>query len=252
MNIVEALQPDLPARIAIVGGGGKTTAMFQLARQLPGLVWTTTTTHLGTDQLDETDQHFILCEPAEIDLKLLKSHRTTLITGLFTADDRVKGPEPEVLRELSRIACEENISLIVEADGSRSHPVKVPGEDEPVIPPWARMVIVTVGLSALGKPFTSEWVHRIDRFEALTGARPGGPITMELLTKLLVHPQGGLKGIPANAERVALLNQADTPALREQAANTAGDLLAGGYDRVVIGALQRSPDDLAVFVRVKR
>jgi probable selenium-dependent hydroxylase accessory protein YqeC len=252
MNIVEALQPDLPARIAIVGGGGKTTAMFQLTRQLPSLVWATTTTHLGTDQLDETDQHFIICEPAEIDLPLLKAQRTTLITGLFTPDDRVKGPEPEVLQRLSRIARAEHISLIVEADGSRSHPIKAPGEDEPVIPRWVRVVIVVAGLSALGKPFSPEWVHRPERFEALTGAHPGEPITMELLTELLVHPQGGLKGIPANAERIALLNQADTPELQEQAANAAADLLAGGFNRVIIGALQKAPQELAVFVRVKR
>jgi len=252
MNITEALQPELPARIAIVGGGGKTTVMFQLARQLPGLVWITTTTHLGTDQLDEFDQHFLLCEPAEIDLPLLKSRRTTLVTGMFTPDYRVRGPEADVMKELLTIADKESISIIVEADGSRSHPIKAPGETEPVIPDWARMVVVVAGLSALDKPFTSEWVHRSERFEVLTGAHPGEPITMNLLTKLLVHPQGGLKGIPANAERVVLLNQANTPELREQAADAVGELLAGGYDRVIIGALQKAPEDLAVFARVKR
>jgi hypothetical protein len=61
-----------------------------------------------------------------------------------------------------------------------------------------------------------------------------------------------LKGIPAGAERVALLNQADTPELCEQAANMAADLLAGGYDRVIVGALQKCPEELAVFARVKR
>ncbi len=252
MNIAEALQPGLPARIAIVGGGGKTTAMFQLARQLPGLVWITTTTHLGTDQLDEVDQHFILCEPAEIDLPLLKSRRTTLITGMFTPDYRVRGPEADVMKELLTIADKKSISFIVEADGSRSHPIKAPGEIEPVIPDWARMVVVVAGLTALDKPFKSEWVHRSERFKVLTGVHPGEPITMNLLTKLLVHPQGGLKGIPANAERVVLLNQTDTPELREQAADAVGELLAGGYDRVVIGALQKAPEDLAVFARVKR
>jgi molybdenum cofactor cytidylyltransferase len=248
MNLVEALKPKLPARIAIVGGGGKTTALFQLAHQLPGLVWVTTTTHLGTDQLDYTDQHFIISEPDEIDLAMLKAHKSTLITGLFTLDDRVKGPEPEVIEELARVANEENISIVVEADGARSHPIKAPAAHEPVIPAWAEMVIVVVGLSALGKPLSSEWVHRPEQFEALTGWQQGQVINMASLVKLMTHPLGGLKNIPASAQKVALLNQADTPALQQEARSAAEDLLNGGFDKVIIGALRLAPDDIEVVL----
>lgn len=249
MNLVEAIPPTLPARIAIVGGGGKTTTLFMLARQIPGLVWVTTTTHLGTDQLDHTAQHFTIGEPGEIDVPRLISKRTTLITGLFTPDDRVKGPEPEVMDEIVRIADHEKISLVVEADGARSHPIKAPAEHEPVIPGWAECVIVVVGLSVLGKPLTSDWVHRPERFEMLTGLQQGEAITMECITAMLVSPQGGLKGIPLNASRIALLNQADDENTGLLAASAVGKILAGGFDRVVIGSLKNFPDSLQLFKR---
>ena len=50
MQLIEALRLDRNARAALVGGGGKTTALFQLARELLSQsesVLVTTTTHLG-------------------------------------------------------------------------------------------------------------------------------------------------------------------------------------------------------------
>jgi molybdenum cofactor cytidylyltransferase len=251
MNLAQTLDAELPARIAIVGGGGKSTAMFQLTHQIPGLVWATTTTHLGTDQLDYTDQHYIISEPEEIDLPRLKACKSTLITGMFTLDYRLRGPDPEVMEDLLRIANMEGISLVIEADGARSCPLKAPAEHEPVIPGWAKLVIVVVGLSALGKPFNADWIYRPELFANLTGAKLGEPISMQQITKMLVQPEGGLKNIPSSAVKVALFNQADTPELRELAGDAVGELLAGGYDPVVIGALQSAPDELEVFIRIK-
>ena len=72
------------------------------------------------------------------------------------------------------------------------------------------------GGTGLGKPLNGEWVHRPDRFAALAGLEPGELVSAEALSKVLLHPQGGLKGIPGGARRVLLLNQADTEALREE------------------------------------
>lgn len=221
-----------------------------LARQLPGLVWTTTTTHLGTDQLDLTDQHFIISGPEEIDIPRLKSKRTTLITGLFTPDDRVKSPEPDVINEIVRIADQEAVSLVVEADGARSHPIKAPAEHEPVIPAWATTVIVVVGLSVLGKPLSSEWVHRAERFEALTGLQQGQPVSPDAIAAMLVSPMGGLKGIPKGARIIALLNQTEDEQTSQMAVSMVKTILDGGFDTVVIGSLKNSSDFLQAYKRI--
>lgn len=247
MNLVNALQPELPARIAIVGGGGKTTALFQLAQQLPGLVWVSTTTHLGTDQLNYADKHCIVHTVDEEAAAGWLQQKVTLLTGEFAPDDRVKGPGEDLLTQILLKAEEKRVSLVIEADGSRSRPLKAPGPNEPATPAWATMVITVVGLSVLGQTFSEASVHRVEPFKQITGLHEGQIITLESVVALLASPHGGLKNSPQKAARVALLNQADTRELRELAAETAPDLLAAGYDIVLIGSLKNAADELICF-----
>jgi molybdenum cofactor cytidylyltransferase len=79
------------------------------------------------------------------------------------------------------------IPLLVEADGSRMRPLKTPGEHEPAIPAFANQVVVVAGLAALGKPLTPDWVHRPDRFAALTGLEIGQAITSEAVARALAQ-----------------------------------------------------------------
>ena len=110
---------------------------------------------------------------------------------------------------------ERRIPLFIEADGSRQKPLKAPAGHEPAIPGFVHQVLVVAGLSALGKPLTTDWVHRPERFAAITGLEPGDEITPNTLAQLLLHPQGGLKNIPPGARVTALLNQADNQELRD-------------------------------------
>jgi probable selenium-dependent hydroxylase accessory protein YqeC len=110
---------------------------------------------------------------------------------------------------LLALADDFRVPLLIEADGSRMRPLKAPGEHEPPIPAFATQVVVVAGLTALGQPLTSDWVHRPERFAALSGLEMGQAITSEAVARALSHLSGGLKNIPAGARRVVLLNQAD-------------------------------------------
>jgi molybdenum cofactor cytidylyltransferase len=159
----------------------------------------------------------------------------------------VKSPGNDVLEQIFLAAQQERVSLVVEADGSRSRPLKAPRENEPATPSWAEMVITVVGLSVLGKPFDETTVHRVEPFKHITGLREGELITPESIAHLLAHPQGGLKNSPAGARKVALLNQADTAELREQVAAIVPELLTAGYERVLIASLKHDPNGIAMF-----
>jgi molybdenum cofactor cytidylyltransferase len=126
--------------------------------------------------------------------------------------------------------------LLIEADGSRGLPLKAPADWEPPIPDFVDTVIVTAGMSGLGKHLMGEWVYRPEDFGKLAGLELEQPIGLQEAARVLLHAQGGLKNIPAQARRVALLNQADSLELREEAAKLA-QLLLDGYQRVVVGAL---------------
>jgi molybdenum cofactor cytidylyltransferase len=62
-----------------------------------------------------------------------------------------------------------------------------------------------------------------------------------MVARGMMHESGGLKNIPAEARRVALLNQADTPELQSQARGLA-DILLGRYDAVIIAALKSATE----------
>lgn len=246
MNLSQALRLWDPAsknaRLAITGAGGKTTALFQLAGQLakgrraPILV--TTTTHLATSQLGLADRLLVIKEPEDIqNIESRLSPGVILVISAESNANRVSGLDPVSFERLHRLADAHDLALLIEADGSRQQPLKAPADHEPVIPPFVDTVLVVSGLLGLGKPLTSAWVHRPDRFAALSGLEPGEPITREALARVLLADNGGLKGIPPGARRVMLLNQADTPELYAHGRAMVQELLPA-YDAVLVASLE--------------
>ncbi len=226
--------------ISLVGAGGKTTALFQLARQLSGKssVIVTATSHLGVWQISLADQHIIA--KSIDDLQSIPEQGVTLITGEIE-NDRTKPVDSAVLNWLREKCKKRSIPLFIEADGSRQKPIKAPAEHEPPIPEFSDVVIVVAGLSTIDKPLTEENVHRPEIFSQLGSLLIGETITQQAIISVLTHPQGGLKNIPPNARRIALLNQADTPELQSIGGDMARELL-GHFDSVVVGSLkQNSP-----------
>lgn len=243
MLLVDALAPSPASRIVFVGAGGKTTTLFHLAHSLPGTVWVTTTTHLEVRQAQLADQHFIIDSPEELASPLLWSKKVTLMTGLMTIDYRLHGPDEPVLEEMKRLAKKKGVFLLVEADGARQLALKAPADHEPAIPIWIDTAFVCAGLSALGKPLSPGFVHRPELYAALSGLQPGEAITPNAVAGVLLHPQGGLKGIPLGARRIALLNQADVFPNLQPAFEIAEKLLAGGYAGVFIASMRDHPAD---------
>ena len=264
MNLLQALRLGSTSRLALVGSGGKTTALFQLARQLQAAgartVLLTTTTHLALAQLEFADRSIEISS-----LEDLSVFDETLPPGVNLYHgringERVSGLEEDLLAGVLTLAEKHQAPLLIEADGSRQRPLKAPGEHEPALNvvqagslsnrasgeggqanslPYRAIdcVIVTVGLSGLGKPLDSNWVHRPEIFAELSGLDLGADISSAGLARVLTHPQGGLKNIPAGARRVALLNQANTPALQAAGGLLGQRLLENSYDAAVLAAL---------------
>ena len=239
MLLSSALRLPNPPCLALVGAGGKTTALFQLARELAlgaGHVIVTATTHLGAWQASLADRHFIVTGLSpHPEFEFQNASGVTLMTGPLDGD-RFEGLEYSRLSWLRTLCESNNLPLLIEADGSRQRPLKAPAEHEPVIPDFVGTVVVFAGLSGLGKPLTDEFVHRPEIFARLSGLAPGKTVTPAALVCLLTHPSGGLKNIPSGATRVVLLNQADTPELQAQAKAMAEQLLSC-YHAVVISSL---------------
>ena len=227
---------------SVVGAGGKTTSLFQIARQFiesqrkDSSVIVTATTHLGEWQTSLADHHIVATDLSS--LKNIPPRGVILITGEIE-NDRTKPINQTVLLWLRDRSDNQQIPLLIEADGSRQKPLKAPAEHEPPIPEFSNIVIVAAGLSALGLPLNDEHVHRAEIFSQLSELQINQPVTTDAIKRMLTHPQGGLKNIPPSARRIALLTQADTPELQSIGGGMARNLLSH-FDSVIVGSLQKS------------
>ncbi len=243
MNLLQSLRFDKQNKngvISFVGSGGKTTALFQLAKQIYQLritdyVFATATTHLGAWQTKFADRHIAVKDRK--DLQGVPNEGVVLLTGA-TDGERTQPIAESVLTWLYEYSNKQNIPLLIEADGSRQKPLKAPAEHEPPIPEFTDTIIYVVGLNAIGKPLNDEHVHRPEIFSQLTNLEINESITSESIIKALTHSQGGLKNIPRHAKKIALLNQADTSELQSVGGSMAKQLL-NHFDSVLVGSLQQ-------------
>jgi molybdenum cofactor cytidylyltransferase len=235
LSLAQALRVDRSPCIAFIGAGGKTTAMFLLARQFATPVIVTATTHLGTWQTNLADRHIITDSPTSIEELEDGLSGVILITGRIDGDRTT--PVNDVLLEWLHQFCGYHaIPLLIEADGSRQKSIKAWADHEPVIPPFVNQVVNVTGLSGLGKPLTDEYIHRPELFSKSTGLGLGETVTTSRLTNLLLHDKSILNKIPQNAIRTIILNQADTPDMQSMAHSMVGPLLSL-YHSVIISSL---------------
>ncbi len=235
MQLIQALRIQSGDRIAFVGAGGKTSAMFTIARQSTGPVVITTTTHLSVEQTGWGDHRWQLSDMGAFETvkpEILKGGIHVLLGGTPLLE-RVTGPSDDILEAVHTFYLGNRITLLVEADGSKMLPVKAPGPHEPVIPSWVDLVVVCSGLSAVGAPLDGDHVHRPELFAEMTGAKAGEAMNFGHIQRALLSQQGGLKGIPDRARRTALFNQADTPSLQAGVQGIAAEMLSS-YDAVVV------------------
>lgn len=235
MKLSKALRLSKPPVVALVGAGGKTTALFMLARELaPSIV--STTTHLGEWQTNQCDVHIVVKNGAK--LPNISGDGVSLVTG-EKETDRFAGVDEAQLGELKKLAIDRGVSLLIEADGARQKPLKAPANHEPAIPDFVDTVIVTAGLQGLNNPLEEKSVHRSDLFSKISGLEIGKSVTVDALGKVMSDPWGGLKNLPSKARKMALLNQADTPELQSHGKLLAEKILPA-YDAVVIASLEAS------------
>ncbi len=242
MNLVDALRVVEVSCSAFVGAGGKTTAMFQLARQLRPPVIVTATSHLGAWQVALADRHIIARQPPELAALEDALPDVSLVSGPLEGE-RTRPVNEAVLYALHEKCKARSLPLLVEADGARQKALKAPAAHEPPIPPVADLVVVLAGMEGVGKPLHDANVFRPDIFGRLSGLERGQAVTLEALIRVLCHPLGGLKNIPPAARRIALLNQADTPFLQAQGARIAASLLEA-YDAVAVASLKNGSDSI--------
>lgn len=184
-TLADVILQDKSRIISIVGGGGKTSTIGALGECLAanGLdVILTTTTRILPFQGPLPEGVRCIGEPAE--------------------NGKLKSVEhPEKLLDDCDV-------LLIEADGSKGLPVKMPASHEPVIIPETDMVIAVMGLTGIGKPI-GKVCHRPEIVSAFLGKQMDDVVTEEDAAKIILSKDGLSKNVEGRRFAV-VFNQADT------------------------------------------
>ncbi len=227
--------------VAVVGGGGKTSLVYALAREvavLGGRAIVTGTARFTPSPHGWSMPPLIEMRPGEaasLARQMSNGPGVVVITGV---EPQPAGRlAPLAAGDIAVLAAIEGIdAVLVEADGSRARPFKAPGEHEPVIPAAATHVVAIVGASVLGRPLDETHVHRLERVRAIV---PGLPATAvcdaTLIAAVLVHEEGGRKYAGGRPFAV-VVNQAD--AYLDAARAIAEAVRGAGVSRVLVTALR--------------
>ena len=235
--------------LAFVGAGGKTSAMFALARELGhfGVIVTTTTKirdprHEADRLVDRVIVDPLLAAPAASGGASWARDYAPARGGVLVLGSATEEPEQKIvgihatrvraLREFADI-------VLVEADGARGRSIKAPAVWEPVVPDCADIVVGVIGLDCLGAPLGPELAHRSELLGELVGCAQGEKLSVEHLVRLTDSPDGLFKGAPPDARRIILLTKTDIASLESTRA-LAQALRAGGRTSAVVACSLRS------------
>lgn len=186
--------------ICLVGGGGKTTVMYELAA-----AWAA----CGRSVLVLTSTH-ILC-PADGSFaanatavhNLWQQGRYAVIGTPELSTGKLTAP-PQDLYEALHLQAD---VILCEADGSRHHPCKVPAEYEPVILPDSDIVLAVAGMDALGNSL-QQACQRPQLAAELLCCSAEKIIDAQMLASLLLSAQGTRKSVVVRAYYI-VLNKCD-------------------------------------------
>ena len=187
--------------ISLVGGGGKTTLLYAMARLCAARgqrVLVSTTTHIQRPSTNYA--------PERAARDALWQAGTYAVAGAPAEQGKLTQP-PQLTAWMAGADI-----VLLEADGAKHHPCKAPAAHEPVLLPESDMVLAVAGLSAVGRPL-QDVCFRLEAACALLAVPPETPLTPALLAKLLASDAGGRKSI-GTRKFYAVLNQADDDARR--------------------------------------
>ncbi|MBW6472392.1 MAG: putative selenium-dependent hydroxylase accessory protein YqeC [Anaerolineaceae bacterium] len=224
-------------QVAWVGAGGKTSLIFAIAHELFSKKCViTTTTKMAHSEIEFADQSIKTDAFYNFELDRIKDVTLIYRGSAENESEKISGYLSEELKTLSDILHKNQVPLLIEADGSKRKACKFPGVHEPNIPSFVNKVCVVVGLSSIGKPLTDEYFHRPEEIAKVLNISIGESIVTDHIFEILSHPDGGLKNIPDEAEKILFLHQADKLIDNNQI-NDLALKLKGFYDQILLSEI---------------
>ena len=195
--------------VSFVGAGGKSSLIDAIAKWSSSQgkkVLVTTTTHIFRPQ-DE----FLAMNEKQLQEIWAAGHWAVIGATEEKDPQKLKMPEIDWMRQ----AMELSDLVLIEADGSKRLPCKVPADHEPVLLPESDIVVAVLGLSALGRSL-KECCFRLEKAKKLLSADENHLLTEKDMAAILLSDQGLRKDV-GDRRYIAVLNQCDDSIVRKSA-----------------------------------
>ena len=245
MTLEEAFSLKDREVISLVGGGGKTTLMFSMGKELSSRrkgVLLTTTTKIWAPTPSASLALFLSDQFSEIKkwvAQNLQSFTCLLVAQERLTSGKLKGINPEWIEELHSLP--EISVIIVEADGAAGRSLKAPREGEPVVPQNTSLLIPVVGIDVLGSFLDEQHVFRSEIAARLLHKNLGSTITEEDIARLVEEL---VQNSPEEARVIPFVNKVDLPSILEKGRKLAKyllDIRRAKISRVILGQACCSP-----------
>lgn len=236
------IEGQIPKLISFVGAGGKTTTMYQLADELAeqGLkVLVTTTTHI------RRPEHGLTALVEDIrEIHEIKWDGNILTAGKLPGDredgqTQDKLEMPAGLDDAAVVASLYDAVdvILIEADGAKGYPLKVPADYEPVLLPQTELVIACAGLDAVGQSFGSS-CFRMEQEGSWLRRSAGDMVEPDDVALILMDERGSRRYVSGRPYKI-VLNKADTEAAEKAAARIVQSLPVMLQPACVLTAYER-------------
>ena len=197
--------------VCIVGAGGKTSLLFQLAAEAK---------YLGLRTLVSTTTKMFIPDSSECDEVDLTgagfSGDFPAIPGVYVAGRPVSSVKMKGLAEDILLKSVPHFDLVLlEADGAAKKPLKGWLETEPVIPSYTTHTIGVVDIQTIGKTVSEDLVHRLDCFYLLTGAKVGDVVTLAHVSQIITEAKGLF--FHASGKQIVYVNKVESDENKENA-----------------------------------
>lgn len=225
--------------VSAVGAGGKTSTLRRLAQEYIAdgqKVIVLTTTHMVAE-----DRPWFLLEPSEKKMRELLAAYGQAWVGTPAPGGKMQGVPCEFLDKIWKTG----LPVLIEADGARQLPLKVPGEMEPVILPETTQVLSVYGLDAVGQKL-GDICFRAERAAELLGKNITERITAADVAFLAASRRAGRKGCPEGAGYTVILNKADDERRREYALEICRMLQNKAVENVIVSGCREMPEQLSL------
>jgi probable selenium-dependent hydroxylase accessory protein YqeC len=208
-NLIKKFNIPKTRIISVIGSGGKTTLIYMLAKELRKngyKIAITTTTHMMIPDIKVFNFiDSIMLDKTSDEIEEESNKHFVSLIGNKSLHGKLSSPSEDTLKTILSLYD----IVLIEADGSKKKPIKVPRDYEPVIIEKTQLVVGVIGLSGMYKKI-SEVSQSANLVAEILHKDKNDIITPKDIANLISNPKGIFKNFAGFYDTIALLNQTDT------------------------------------------